>query len=238
MSAELRIEQADRLVCTLEPHRWRFAEERAAEIDARWNAAVAAKPKLFDGRVLLGHRWRFEIADGDREFRCAFFETRYRNFMAAEQMGFPDKSIFNVFAMAALRASDGAFLLGEMGPHTANAGQIYFPAGTPDLDDVVGDRVDLAGSVLRELEEETGLTAADVEVPGDCAIVFDGQKIACMQEVRAPRPAAEIKARIEAALSAQANPELSRIHIVREADEIPPRVPPHTAAYLRFMLTR
>jgi hypothetical protein len=34
--------------------------------------------------------------------------------------------------MAALRGADGAFLLGEMAPHTTNGGQIYFLAGTPD----------------------------------------------------------------------------------------------------------
>ncbi len=102
------------------------------------------------------HRGAFE---GD-VFRGAYLETRFSRFIAWRDFGFPDRTMRNCFAMAALRAADGAFLLGVMGAHTANAGKVYFPAGTPDLDDVVGDRVDLAGSVARELGEETGLATA------------------------------------------------------------------------------
>ena len=64
--------------------------------------------------------------------------------------------------MGAVRASDGAFLLGVMDAHTANAGKIYFPAGIADRSDVVGETVDLAGNVMREVAEETGLTADDL----------------------------------------------------------------------------
>ena len=111
-------------------------------------------------RLLLLRRG--EIAGST--FRGAYLETDFASLLAWRDWGFPDKSIRNCFPMAALRAADGAFLVGVMGPHTANAGHVYFPAGTPDPDDIVGDTVDLSGGVMRELTEETGLTGADVAV--------------------------------------------------------------------------
>src|SRR6266576_268539 len=85
------------------------------------------------------------------------FEVDFASFIAWRDWGFPDKSVRNCFPMAALRSSDGAFLLGVMGSHTATAGQIYFPAGTPDPNDINGNTVDLERGVIRELIEETGL---------------------------------------------------------------------------------
>ena len=92
----------------------------------------AEKPKLWNGRVLLG---RNPVFTGDR-FSADYFETDFASFLAWRDWGFADKSVFNGFGMGALRGSDGAFVLGEMAAHTANAGRIYFPAGTPDLDDL------------------------------------------------------------------------------------------------------
>ena len=113
--------------------------------------------ELWNGRVLLG---RNPVFAGER-FSADYFETDFASFLAWRDWGFPDSDVFNGFGMGALRGSDGAFVLGEMGEHTANAGRIYFPSGTPDLDDVSGDVLDIAGSVAREVEEETGLTPAD-----------------------------------------------------------------------------
>ena len=106
----------------------------------------------------------------------AYLETDFASFIAWRDWGFPDKTMRNCFPMAALRSSDGAFLLGVMGAHTATAGQVYFPAGTPDPNDVVGERVDLEAGVMRELPEETGLGPADVD--GAARLVRDAARSA------------------------------------------------------------
>ena len=126
----------------------------------------------------------------------AYLETDFASFIAWRDWGFPDTTMRNCFAMAALRAADGAFLLGEMGPHTATAGQIYFAAGTPDPADIVGDTVDLERGVMRELTEETGLTLADVTPqPGWTATPL-GQRIALMKVVQAREDAVALRERI------------------------------------------
>ena len=115
-----------------------------------------------------------------------FFEVRFSQFLRWRDVGFPDRSVYNCFAMPALRSGDGAFLLGEMGPSHSCAGQLYFPAGTPDRADVVGDRVDLDGSVLRELFEETGIHVTSGMFTPGWHVVFDSQRIACMKVIDWP----------------------------------------------------
>ena len=136
--------------------------------------------------------------------------------------------------MAALRGSDGAFLLGEMAHHTINAGQVYFPAGTPDPTDIFGGRVDLEASARRELLEETGVDASEAAIARGWTVVFADRRIACMKLMTLAVPAARAKARIEAYLAHDPHAELSRMHIVRSPRDIDEsRVPLFVAAYLR-----
>ena len=86
--------------------------------------------------------------------------------------------------MGALRASDGAYLLGVMGPQTVNAGKVYFPAGVPDLDDIVDDRVDLARNVRREMAEETGLRPR--RLPGRRPLGLRAHRAAACHDEAAP----------------------------------------------------
>ena len=139
---------------------WEWAVREQARIAAHWAAQAKGNSTLFDGRVLVA--WHYEIVDDVLRGSC--LETDFSKFLAWRDFGFPDTSIVNIFAMAALRAEDGAYLMGVMGQHTANPGRIYFPAGTPDPNDVVDGSVDLAGSVIRELMEETGLGTGDVTI--------------------------------------------------------------------------
>lgn len=221
-----------RLDLRFEPAPWPFAIERHAEIDAHFATMRAEKPEIWNGRVLV--LTRGEIVDG--VFRGAYLETDYASFLAARAWDFPDGSVRNCFAMAALRSSDGAFLLGLMAPHTATAGQIYFAAGTPDPADVVGDIVDLERGVMRELHEETGLAPPDAVPEAGWFATPHGPRVALMKIVQARETADALRARILAFLATQEKPELAGIHVVRGEADLHPQMPPYVAAFLKSRL--
>lgn len=209
---------------------WEWAELEKSRIDAYWASKAQANSALFDGRVLV--TWRHEIRDGVLHGAC--LETDFSKFVAWRDFGFPDTSVVNVFAMAALRADDGAYLLGVMGAHTANPGRVYFPAGTPDPHDVVDGRVDLAGSVIRELMEETGLGAHDVEIADGFTAIRRGQRLAVMRDLRVTGSAEAVRARVQATLKTQNDRELDDLFIVRgEGDLDPARMPDFIVDFLR-----
>jgi len=226
---DIPIIRVERLALSIDRAPWRFADERRGEIDAHFAALKRAKPQLWNGRVLL--LCRGAIVDGT--LSGAYLETDFASFIAWRDWGFPDASMRNCFPMAALRAADGAFLLGVMAAHTANGGHVYFPAGTPDPNDIVGDTVDLAGGVMRELTEETGLEPADVTVEDGWYAVPLGPRIALMKIVEAREDAASLRARILAFLATQAQPELADIRIVQGAADLDPMMPPYVAAFLK-----
>src|SRR3954470_20801947 len=198
-----------RLDLRFEPAPWRFADERRNEIDTHFAKLRVERPEMWNGRVLLMHSG--EIADG--VLTGAYLDTDFASFIAWRDWGFPDKSVRNCFAMAALRSSDGAFLLGIMGNHTATAGQVYFAAGTPDRSDLAGETVDLERGVIRELTEETGLSPADVKPQDGWYATPFGQRLALMKIVQAHQTADALRERILAFIAGEREPELAGIHV-------------------------
>jgi 8-oxo-dGTP pyrophosphatase MutT (NUDIX family) len=224
----LVIHRVTTLDLAVRPIAWPFAEERRAEIAAHFAEKLRERPKMWNGRVLLGRDAVFT----DGHLAATYFETDFASFLAWRDWGFPDKAVFNGFGMGALRASDGAFIMGEMAQHTANAGRIYFPSGTPDLDDVSDGALDIPGSVIRELGEETGLTAADYRTQPDWHCVVTGPSIAMIQIINLDMPGDVARARIEANLAREAEPELSAIHLVRGMSDLTPTMPRFVTAFI------
>jgi hypothetical protein len=223
-----------RLETPFVPAPWPWAEREAARIDAHWRARLEEKPKLFDGKVLMMRDPELCESGAHAILRGRFFLTDFRNFMAWREFGFPDASVYNCFSMAALRSRDGAWLLGEMGGHTATSGQIYFAAGTPDRNDIVGDRVDLSRSVAREMTEETGFSPHEARAAAHFRVVVERQKIACMQERRLDLTADEALARVADFIARDPDPELARLVAVRGEEDLDARVmPSFVLSYLR-----
>src|SRR5882757_2940458 len=231
--SKLIIHRVTTLDLAVEAWPWPFARERRAEIDAHFTLQLREKPEMWNGRVLLG---RNPVFSGER-LSASYFETDFASFLAWRDWGFPDKGAFNGFGMGALISSDGAFVLGEMGQHTANAGRIYFASGTPDLDDIRGGTLDMSGSVERELEEETGLAPADYHSDVHWHCIFTGPALSMIRILRVDMPGEALRARIVGNLALQQSPELSDIHLVRGTADLTDAMPRFVTAFIEAQLS-
>lgn len=234
-----RIEEIATIDIRLEQRPWPFAIDRAREIDEHWAELRKSKPHHYNGRILLMHRLAIAAGAAGRRLEGGCFIAEYKAFLAWRDFGFPDRTINNVFAMAALRSADGGFLLGEMGRATASAGQIYFPAGTPEPGDLVGESVDFQGSVLRELEEETGIAADEIALVPGWSVVFQGLRVACMKRIDSALSAAELVVRGTAFIAGEKQSELAGLKAVfgvKDLDE--DHMPDFILTYLRHALAK
>ena len=99
------------------------------------------------------------------------------------------------------RLSRFAKIGGEMVPHLRIEDAINEVLGevgaavTSIPDDARGEKLDIDGNVLRELEEETGLTERDVKVAPGWTLVQAGPRLGCMKliEIDATAEAAKRK---------------------------------------------
>lgn len=222
--------EIDTIDAIVEPFDWVFPRDHADEIEAIWASESAGKPALFNGEVLIQHRGSIE----GRVFRAGYSLTHYKPFLAWNRLGHPPPQVRNGFAMAALKSSDGAYLLGEMGAQTANAGKIYFAAGTPDRGDIIDGRVDLAGSAIRELSEETGIRKDEVVVGTGWTAILGTARVAFMRPVFIDLPATEARALMLDRMQHLEGQELADIHIIRSVGDLDAvRMPLFQLAFLR-----
>jgi len=217
-----------RLELTYAPQPWPFAAERRAEIDAHFERAKVERPGIWNGQVLVMHRHRLDRG----ALEGAFLQTDFASFMAWRDWGFPEAGVTNCFSMGALRTSDGAWIMGVMAPQTSGGGKIYFPAGTPDPDDVVDGAVDLAANMIREVAEETGLGAGDFVERDGWHCVVDGPRIALIKVLQVHEAAEALRRRILDHLAREAAPELADIRIVRSRRDFDPMMPSFVTAFL------
>lgn len=228
MSGQPSVIHIDRLELSFAPQPWPYAAEKRGAIDEFFAALQRKVPAVWNGRVLVLHSQ--SLADG--VFRGAYLETDYASFAAWRAWGRPPAGVHDCFGATAIVTADGAVLLGVMGEHTAQAGRVYFPCGTPDANDIVDGRVELDLSAQRELKEETGLDAAEFAADPGWTAVFDGSLIMQVKVLRSGEGAEALRARILAFLARQRQPELADIRIVRGVGDFTDAMPRFVTAVL------
>ncbi len=223
---------ATRLDITLSIDPLGFSVREAARIAATFAAAKARNPALFDGPILLFSR---PCIDGPRLAATAY-RTRYSSLTTLIAHPETGRDAYNLFGAAAIVGSDGGVVLGRMGPKTAGAGEVKFPGGTPDEDDVTAaGGVDIVGSIVREMTEETGLSASEARLDETLILVDDHPYFAVVGVLRFPEPADRLVERVRAFLAADPDPELAGVEIVHPGAALDPAIVP---AYTRAALAR
>jgi hypothetical protein len=225
----MSVTHVTRLDLRFAPVPWPFADQRRAEIDEFFAVRQRANPKLWNGRVLVLHRWQIQ----DDVLHGAFLETDYASFHTWLAWDRPDAGVLDCFGAAAVLSSDGAFLLGRMAAHTANAGRIYCPCGTPDLSDIVGEQVDFDHSIARELAEETGLDAGTFDAEPGWTIVQERARITAYKVLRAGIAAQALRTRVESHIAADPEGELTGACMVRSPADLDPAMPAYVTTFLR-----
>ena len=218
----------------LGPGKWAFAQDERTRIKEHWRKLADQNPRIWNGDVLICSTTSL----ANKVLSGQFIKTDYASFVAWRDWGWPDKTVSNCFGSAAVLSSDGALLYGRMADHTLNSGKLYPPGGSLEMRDVRPDgRVDVMGSIIRELEEETGLKASDAE-KGELLAIYEGPRLSVAQVFRFAARAEVLAGEVRRYLPSAHEDELSDIEIVRSTSQIDSTTPAYALALARYLIDR
>lgn len=201
---------------------WDYALRNAEAIDAHWRRRQSEQPAMFNGRVFALVRATLS----DDVFSADFVVSEFKAYLFWRENGHPEAGARDGFGSALIRAADDAVLLGRQRDGNINAGLLYPPGGFIDARDVRADgSIDIAGSIAREVGEETRLPPSHfTELPGYW-VTFSAPHISIAREFRSPLPAEALIAEIARQLAAEADSELVELVAVRKGEEVEATAP-------------
>jgi 8-oxo-dGTP pyrophosphatase MutT (NUDIX family) len=199
------------------PGIWDYAAEHGAAIAAAWVDAKARHPHLFNGAILM----LADVQIDGPTFRGDLIQTDFASFRYWRSAGSPDVGVRDGFGSGLIISADGDIVFGRQAPGNMNSGFAYPPGGFIDARDIAVDRsVDIAASIAREIEEETGL-GADVLVrePG-FQIAHVERQVSIGVVHRARLDSAALVARVRRHLASEIRPELEDVEVLRAGDAL------------------
>lgn len=201
----------------LVPWRWAMADERRDEIDALWQRQSDANPGYFDGIVVLAA----ETVVSGGALTGSVFATRFRNYLYWREIGYADTSVTDAFGSALIRSRDGGVLLARQRAGNINSGRVYLPGGFVDERDVgVGGRIDIVGSIAREVAEETGLDASAMARADGLVVTRVGVHLSIAATWQSELPADALRERVAAHLARDPRSELESVLVAGSMREL------------------
>ncbi len=210
-----------------------FEVENAAAIAANWQQEKALRPALFDGTVVLLSDLRYQ--SNRLAGRC--HAVRFSTFMLWRKLK-PLTSAEHAFAHAMLISSDNALVAIRMGGHTANAGKVYFAAGSFEPEDFRDGLVDLDYNMTREVREETGLDLAEAEREERCYALSVESGTVIVRRYRMAETADMLADRIRQFVATDPDPEIVGPVVIRGMHDLPDGLMPHMLPLVEWHFSR
>lgn len=218
--------QIDRVDVRVLPGPLSYTEDNKPAIAANWEKAVAANSTLFDGEIYLAPEAHL---DGHL-FQASFRRTSFATLMYWRDDRVSEKP-WHVFGVGIMVSAEGDLIAARMSAHNAVAGRVYFPAGSIDDHDIVGDRADYDANMAREVFEETGMDLRAAKAEAKTHLVTADGSIALFRRYHFDVSTAELLKRIEDNIAKQAEPELSEIIPVTRAGAMGEATPSYVRAF-------
>lgn len=211
---------------------WPFADRNRAEIDAHWQARTLDNPAFFNGVIHL--LTDFSAQRGVLSGR--FIRAEFKSFLYWRETGHADQGVMDAFGSGLIFSADGRMLLGRQRAGNLNGGLCYPPGGFIDARDVRADgKIDLEGSVAREIFEETGLAAPTLERAEDYVVTIAGPSLSIAVPYRSSLGGAALIDAVREHIAADPGGELADV-VLAEPGENPGAAP--MPAYAQALLCR
>ena len=225
-----RVESVEHVTLNTGPGRWAYGENHRDAIARHWQLATAANPAFFNGVIHLVEG--LVVTPG--QVRARLLRTDFQSYLYWRDEGFPRSAgVFDGFGSALIRSVEGHVLLGRQRPGNVNAGLAYLPGGFIDARDAGEDgAVDIAASIAREVQEETGLCAGDLAAEPGFLVTRAGPHVSFARPYRSALGAEALAARIARHIAADPEPELADIVIIRRKADMDGLAMPHFARVL------
>ena len=137
-----------------------------------------------------------------------------------------------------LVTSDTALIALRMGAHTANAGRVYFAAGSFEPEDFPDGVVDVHGNMVREVREETGLDISNVPRGKRHYALATERGTVIFRRYFLDGSADEIASRIRDFVATESEPEIEGPVIIRDARDLPEGLMPHMPPMIEWHFSR
>ena len=191
-----------------------FEAEFESEIAENWKAELAVNPNLFNGRVTLASAASLEAGI----LRGTTHEIDFSTFLFWRQSRRIGGSC-HIFAFAVPVTKDGALLAVKMSNRTANAGRVYFAAGSFEKYDFIDGQLNFSANTHREALEETGLSFDEVPHDSGFGLIRIGAAILIFRRYYLNADAEAAARSMRDHVSADPEPEIEGPVIIRKGDK-------------------